>query len=147
MDQNNVLDFLGQPMDVVTGEIHRWRDEMGHDDKYYVALAKCLEHNIIFNYTHIEVEPLNYIDEIIHGVPEFAANYLLNVMQNNTGLLIYMSRYMNEDSCYDIYYDFPEEGNDMSIDEIVNWMQLNNDFSAVNYRYTEIKNGKQNIPG
>ena len=59
-------------------------------------------------------------------------------------ILIYITRYLDADSCYDIYYDF--NGDDLSINGLVDWMQLNNDFAAVNYRYTEIKNGKQSIP-
>ena len=51
---------------------------------------------------------------------------------------------MDVDSCYDIYYDF--NGSDLSINGLVDWMQLNNDFAAINYRYTEVKNGKQSIP-
>lgn len=144
MSEENVLDFFDHSMDVITGEVHRWRDDDGNESACYLALAECLGHNIVFNYTYVDNESVNYINEIINGLPVFASNYLLNVMENNSNLLIYITRFKNEDSCYDIYYDFEED--DMSLDDVVNWMQLNNDFAAVNYRYTEIKNGKQSIP-
>lgn len=145
MENNNVLDFLGERLTVITGEIHRLRDDLGNESEYYVALGNCLGHTVLFNYTHINNYDLDYIYEIINGIPEFASNYLLNVMQNNDNLLIYLTRYLDVDSCYDIYYDF--DGDDLSINGLVNWMQLNNDFAATSYRYTEIKNGKQSIPG
>ena len=144
MEENNVLDFFGESLIVSNGEIHRLRDDLGNESEYYVALGYCLGHNILFNYTNIDDYNLNYINEIIDGVPEFASNYLLEAMRHNDNLLIYLTRYMDVDSCYDIYYDF--DGDDMSINGLVNWMQLNNDFAAINYRYTEVKNGKQSIP-
>lgn len=144
MEENNVFDFLGQSLTIINGETHRLRDDLGNESEYYVALGNCLGHNILFNYTNIDNYDLDYISEIIMGIPEFASNYLLDVMQHNDNLLIYLTRYLDVDSCYDIYYDF--DGDDLSINGLVNWMQLNNDFAAVNYRYTEIKNGKQSIP-
>ena len=144
MEENNVLDFFGCQLRISNGEMHRLRDASGNESEYYVALGSCLGHNIFFNYTCVNSYELDYIAEIINGLPEFASNYLLDVMQNNNNLLIYLTRYIDEDSCYDIYYNF--DGDDLSIDGLVNWMQLNNDFAAINYRYTEIKNGKQSIP-
>lgn len=143
MEENNM--FFNQELKIITGEMHRQIDELGNESMYYVALAKCLEHNIVFCYTNIDRHDINYVDEIIDGIPSFAANYLLDVMQNNDNLLVYITKYNNADSCYDIYYDF--DGDDLSISGLVNWMQINNDFAMVNYRYTEIKNGKQTIPG
>ena len=144
MEDNNVFDFLGQSLIISNGEIHRLRDDFGNESAYYVAFGNCSGHNILFNYTNIDDYNLDYVSEIINGIPDFAANYLVGVMQSNNNLLIYLTRYMGSDSCYDIYYDF--DGDDLSINGLVNWMQLNNDFAAVNYRYTEIKNGKQSIP-
>ena len=143
MRENNM--FLNQPLDIITGEMHRKIDEFGNMSMYYVALAECMGHNIVFCYTDVDHNDINYIDEIIAGIPEFAANYLLDAMKYNDSLLIYITRYHNTDSCYDIYYDF--DGEDLSIEGLVDWMQINNDFAMVNYRYTEIKNGKQTIPG
>lgn len=144
MENNNVLNFFGESLIISNGEIHRLRDDYGNESAYYVALGQCLGHNILFNYTNIADYTLDYISEIITGIPEFASNYLLDVMRHNNNLLIYLTRYLDVDSCYDIYYDF--NGDDLSINGLVNWMQLNNDFAAVSYRYTEIKNGKQSIP-
>lgn len=144
MEENNVLDFFGQSLIISNGEIHRLRDDFGNESEYYVALGHCLGHHILFNYTNIENYDLDYINEIIVGIPEFASNYLVDAMQHNDNLLIYLTRYLDADSCYDIYYDF--NGDDLSINGLVNWMQLNNDFGAINYRYTEVKNGKQSIP-
>lgn len=144
MEENSVLDFFGQSLTISNGEIHRLRDDLGNESIYYVALGHCLGHHILFNYTKINNYDLDYVTEIISGVPKFASDYLLDVMQHNNNLLIYLTRYVDTDSCYDIYYDF--DSDDLSIDGLVNWMQLNNDFAAVNYRYTEIKNGKQSIP-
>ena len=145
MEENNALDFFGESLIISDGEIHRLRDDYGNESSYYVALGQCLGHNILFNYTNIVDYNMDYIFEIISGIPTFASNYLLDVMQHNDNLLIYITRYLDVDSCYDIYYNF--NGDDLSINGLVNWMQLNNDFAAVNYRYTEIKNGKQSIPG
>lgn len=145
MEENNMLNFFNQQLNITTGEVHRQVDEFGNESMYYVALAECLGHNILFCYTSIDKHDINYVNEIITGIPSFAANYLLDVIQNNDNLLIYITKYTNADSCYDIYYDF--NGDDLSVGGLVNWMQLNNDFAMVNYRYTEIKNGKQTILG
>lgn len=145
MENENVMDFLGEPANVLYGEMHRQIDDYANETAYYIALGHCLGHKIVFCYTNIDNYNMNYVQEIMNGIPNFAANYLLDVMHNNNNLLIYITRYADADSCYDIYYDF--DGDDMSISELVNWMQLNNDFAAANYRYTEIKDGKQSIPG
>lgn len=143
--ENNTIDFFGQSLHLITGETHRLVNDLGQQTSYYIALAECLGHYILFCYTDMNDDSVNYVSEIIDGIPSFASNYLIDVMQNNNSLLIYITRYIDSDSCYDIYYNF--NGDDFSIDGLVNWMQLNNDFAAVNYRYTEIKDGKQTIPG
>lgn len=140
-----IIDFFGAPLSITNGEMHRQMDEVGNMFEYYIATANCLGHTVMFCHTNIDDYNVNYVDKIIDGIPSFAANYLLSTMYNNDNLLIYITRYSNADSCYDIYYDFNEE--DKSIDNIVNWMQLNNDFAMTNYKYTEVKNGKQTIPG
>jgi hypothetical protein len=141
---NNTIDFFGQQLNIITGEVHRQIDEFDQQSAYYIALAECMGHYVLFCYTDIHDYNNNYIAEIIDGTPSFASNYLVDTMQHNDNLLIYITRYRDADSCYDIYYDF--NGDDLSIDGLVNWMQINNDFAAVNYRYTEIKDGKQTIP-
>lgn len=142
---NEIVDFFGTPLSITNGEMHKQIDEVGNMSEYYIATANCLGHTVVFCYTDIDDYNVNYVGKIISGIPSFAVNYLLNTMYNNDNLLIYIARYANADSCYDIYYDFNEE--DKSIDNMINWMQINNDFAMANYRYTEIKNGKQTIPG
>lgn len=145
MEENNALNIFNQHLNIINGEMHKQVDEFGNEAMYYVALAECLGHNIVFCYTCIDAYDINYIDKIIEGIPDFAANYLLDAMTHNDNLLVYITRYLDVDSCYDIYYDF--DGDDISINGLVNWMQINNDFAMTNYRYTEIRNGKQTIPG
>ena len=142
---NEIVDFFGTPLNVTKGEMHRQIDEFGNMSAYYIAIGDCLGHTVLLCYTNIDNYNINYVDKIISGLPNFASNYLLDTMYNNSNLLIYITRYLDSDSCYDIYYDFKSE--DKSIDNLVNWMQLNNDFAMTNYKYTEIKNGKQTIPG
>lgn len=144
MLENSTLNFLGESLSIVNGETHRRIDDFGNMSAYYVAVGYCMGHTILFYYTNIDDYNTDYVNEIINGIPDFASNYLLNVMRNHNNLLVHLTRYPNADSCYDIYYDF--DGVDLSISELVNWMQFNNDFAAITYRYTEIKNGKQSIP-
>ena len=77
MEKNNVLDFFGHSLIISNGEIHRLRDEFGNESEYYVALGHCLGHNILFNYTNIDNYDLDYINEIIVGIPKFASNLLI----------------------------------------------------------------------
>lgn len=141
---NEVVDFFGTPLNITNGEMHRKIDEDDNVSAYYVTMGHCLGHTVLMCYTNIDDYNINYVDKIIDGIPKFASDYLLETMYGNNNLLIYMTRYHNAESCYDIYYDF--NGDYQSIDDIVAWMQLNNDFAMANYKYTEVKNGKQTIP-
>lgn len=145
MDNIIELDWLNAPIKITTGEMHTLVENSGETSKYYVALAEVGSNTILFHYTDASQNTLDYVDSIINGLPDFAKNYLAQVVNDNDNLLIHWSQYPNTDSGYTIYYDCDCENKDLI--ELPYWMQVNNDFAFVDYRYTEVKNGHQMIVG
>lgn len=139
MDEYVYVDWLDQVITVKDGTLVRSYDA----DPYFVAIGTCGTHTILFHRMFESDQIEDFIDSIITGLPSQAEDYLDEVLTTNDNVLVHWSRYHNTPSAYDIYYDFT--GDNQSIEEMLNWMQLNSDFAATNYRYTEIKDGKQTV--
>lgn len=139
MNEHIYIDWLDQVFTIKDGTLVRSLT----DDPYFVAIGYNERCTILFHRMFDNNTIEDFIESITTGLPSVAEDYLDEVLANNDNVLIHWSKYHDAPSAYDIYYDFTYE--DQSIEEILNWMQLNNDFAATNYRYTEIRNGKQTI--
>lgn len=139
MDEYVYVDWLDQVITIKDGALVRSFDA----DPYFVAIGYCDTHTILFHRMFDNNQIEDFIDSIITGLPDIAEDYLDEVLSENDNVLVHWSKYKDAPSAYDIYYDFT--GDNDSIEEILNWMQLNSDFAATNYRYTEIKDGKQTV--
>ena len=141
MDEYVYIDWLDEVVAVKDGTLVRSFDA----DPYFVAIGTCGTHTILFHRMFEDGQIEDFIESITAGLYNFAEDYLDEVLTNNDNVLVHWSRYRNTPSSYDIYYDFVYDG--QPIEEILSWMQLNSDFAAIDYRFTEIKNGKQTAIG
>ena len=124
--------------ELLEGEYRRYADE-GYGEYLCVGISNT--NRVLFQYIDIVKEPIDFVQSIIDNVPDFAMDYLVNVLSNKNDVLVRMTLYPEVPTGFEIYYDCYCENND--VESLVDWMRSHNDFEAEEYRYTEIINGHQ----
>ena len=124
--------------ELLEGEYRRYADE-GYGEYLCVGISNT--NRVLFQYIDIVKEPIDFVQSIIDNVPDFAMDYLVNVLSNKNDVLVRMTLYTEVPTGFEIYYDCYCENND--VESLVDWMRSHNDFEAEEYRYTEIINGHQ----
>lgn len=137
---NTEFDF-----ELLDGEYRRYVEEDNTRSAEYLCIGICGDHRILFQYIDTTNEIVNYVQYVIEHIPEFALNYLVNVLDKNNNILVRLTLTPGLPTSFEIYYNCDCEDND--IDSIVEWMWNNNDFAATEFRYTEIINGCQKCVG
>ena len=129
------------------GEMYRVTENNGEQYAYYLQLAKYRTNKVLFYHDGADKEIVNYVKTIIDALPEVATEYLVTQLRIKKNVVVrcwYSAESGN--SAYEIYYDADDclsEDNQ----EIAKWMNEHNDWSAEEYRFTEVINGHQTVIG
>lgn len=127
------------------GEYRRYVEEDGSRSAEYLCVGIDNTNRILFQYIDTTGDIIDYVQSIVDNIPEFALNYLVNVLSQNDNILIRLTCGSGVSAGFEIYYNCDCKGN--SIDDMIEWMWTNNDFEAAEFRYTEIIDGHQKCVG
>ena len=139
------MQFANKEFELFDGEYRRYAEDDGTQSAEYLCVGVCGNNKILFQYADTTGEAVDFIQDIIDNIPEFALDYLVNVLNTNNNVLVRMTFMPNSATGYEIYYDCGCENNDTS--SIIMWIGENNDFAATEFRYTEVVNGHQKCAG
>lgn len=128
------------------GEYRRYRDEDGLTRAEYLCIGLYKNNKILFHYVDTTGEIVDYVKTIWNNTPDFAKEYLMDVLNKNENLALRMTLVPGTPTSYEIYYDgYKDRG--LLAEPLIQWMLQHNDFAAETYRYTEILNGHQECVG
>ena len=118
-----------------------------YPDNYseYLCVGKCGSNRILFQYIDRTKDIVDYVQTIADNIPQFALDYLIQLLNTQSNLLVRLVFEPDTMTGFEIYYDCDCENDDLT--NLIYWMYRNNDFAASEYRYTEIKNGHQQCVG
>jgi redox-regulated HSP33 family molecular chaperone len=111
----------------------------------YLCVGVCGKNKILFQYINTAGESIDFVERIVDNIPEFALDYLTDVLTKNDDMLVRLTFIPVLPTSFEIYYNCDCESNVIS--DIIQWMSENNDFAATEFRYTEIINGHQKCVG
>lgn len=131
--------------ELLDGEYRRYVEEDGTRSAEYLCVGICDSNRILFQYIDTTDESVDYVQCIIDNIPEFALDYLTDALDKNNDALVRLTLTPGLPSSFEIYYNCDCEDN--NINNIVEWMWINNDFAATEFRYTEVINGHQKCVG
>lgn len=127
---------------LTNGEYRRYADE-GYGE--YLCVGIFGNNRVLFQYIDTMNEAVDYVQGVIDNIPDFAMDYLVNVLNENNDILIRLTLYPQTPTGFEIYYNCQCEEND--VQSLIAWMGEHNDFEAEEYRYTEIIDGHQKCIG
>ena len=141
------IQFTNKEFEVklLDGEYRRYIEDDKMQSGEYLCIGLYRGNKILFQYIDTTGEIVDYVQDIIDNIPEFALDYLTNVIDKNINVLIRLIFTPELPTSFEIYYDCYCESDNM--DDIIKWMDENNDFAAIDFRYTEIINGHQKCIG
>lgn len=132
--------------DLLDGEYRRYRNMPGQPEQAeFLCIAKYKENQLLLQYIDSTGVPVNYVKTLFENIPDFAFEYLMNVLDKQTNILVRMTFVPEAPTSFEIYYECDSCTD--SIDETVRWMASHNDFASMEYRYTEVVNGHQKCVG
>lgn len=131
--------------ELLDGEYRRYVEEDDSRSAEYLCVGVCGMNRILFQYIDTTGESVNFVQRIVDNIPDFALEYLMDVIDKNINLLVRMTFVPVLPTSFEIYYDCDCEDDD--INSIIKWISENNDFAATEYRYTEVVNGHQKCVG
>lgn len=138
----------GFEFEVLDGEYRRYRNRPGEPEHAeYLCVAKYNGNRILLHHVREDGEIVNFVQTIYDKLPDFAFNYLMNVLNEHQNVVARALYVAVPDSItgYEIYYDC--DCNSDKVDDIIEWIATHNDFDAADYRYTEVVNGHQKCVG
>ena len=141
------MQFLNKEFgfELLDGEYRRYVEDDGTRSAEYLCIGVCGKNRILFQYIDTTEDVEDYVQCVVANIPEFALNYLTNVLDKNDNTLTRLTFVPGLPTGFEIYYNCDCEGD--SVDKIIEWMWNNNDFVATEFRYTEIRNGHQKCVG
>ena len=146
-NDNMKIGFTNKEFDfeLLDGEYRRYVEDDGAQNEEYLCIGICGENRILFQYIDTTNDIVDYVQCVVENIPEFALNYLVNVLDKNDDILVRLTFVPGLPTSFEIYYDCncKEDG----VDNIIEWMWNNNDFAATEFRYTEVINGHQKCVG
>lgn len=134
----------GFEFELLGGEYRKYVD-VGGEHAEYLCVAKYNGNKMLIQYVDTTGVIVDYVQTLMENVPDFAYNYLIDVMNKNSNILVRLTFIPAAPTSFEIYYHCDYDSED--IDGIVSWMGHHNDFAAESYRYTEIVNGHQKCIG
>jgi hypothetical protein len=132
-------------MELLNGEYRRYIDENGTMSARYVCVGILGDNRMLFQYIDTVQEPVDFIQSVISNIPDPALDYLVDVLSENSNVMVMLMFVPGSATGYDIYYDCTCASND--VNSLEQWVMTNNDFAAFEYKYTEITNGHQRCAG
>ena len=132
-------------VELLNGEYRRYVNENGVQDAEYLCVGLYGENKILFHYIDTTGTIVDYIQNVMDNIPEYALEYLTNILNKHTNVLVRLTFIPVFPTSFEIYYDSHCESND--VNDIIQWMGENNDFAATEFRYTEVINGHQKCVG
>ena len=140
------FEYRGFEFELLDGEYRRYRNELGElEHAEHLCLSRFNGNQLLLQYMDSTGVPVNYVQTLFENIPDFAFEYLMNVLEKKTNVLVRLIFISDAPTSFEIYYecDICTE----SIDETVQLMVYHNDFAAMEYRYTEVANGHQKCVG
>lgn len=131
--------------ELLDGEYRRYVEENGDEGAEYLCIGLFGSNKIFFQYIDTIKEPVDFVESVISNIPEFALDYLVNLLNETEDMLVRATFYPGSPTGYEVYYNCDCESNEIS--NLIEWMANHNDFAAVEYRYTEIIDGHQKCIG
>lgn len=139
------VQFANKEFNLFNGEYRRYTEGSDVQNSEYLCVGVYGKIKVLFQYIDTTSEDVDFVQCIVNNIPEFALDYLVDILNTNTNMLIRLSFIPTMPTSFEIYYDYDNESND--VDDIIKWMYENNDFAAMEYRYTEVVNGHQKCVG
>lgn len=138
---------LGKEFDfeLLEGEYRRYIGDEGTQEAEYLCVGVCGSNRVLYQYIDTTGDIVDYVQCVVDNIPKFALDYLINVLERNDNVLVRLVLTPGLPTSFEIYYNYNcgEDG----VDNIIEWMWLNNDFEATEFRYTEIIDGHQKCVG
>lgn len=134
----------GFEFELLDGEYRKHVDVDGEHAEY-LCVAKYNYNKMLVQYVDTTGISVDFVQTLMGNMPDFAFDYLINVMNNNNNVLARTTFVPATPTSFEIYYNCDYVGDD--IDGIIDWMRQHNDFAAETYRYTEVINGHQKCVG
>ena len=131
--------------ELLDGEYRRYLEDDGTRSAEYLCMGIYEDKKILFQYIDTNGQITDYIQCVVDNIPEFALDYLTDVLNTNSDVLVRLTFTPVMPTGFEIYYNCNCESNEIS--DIIKWMYENNDFAATEFRYTEIINGHQKCVG
>lgn len=137
--------FANKEFELLNGEYRRYVEENGTHSAEYLCVGLCDDNKVLFQYIDTMGEVKDFIQCIIDNIPQFALDYLTDILSKNNNILARITLFPTMPTGFEIYYNCNCKNDD--VDSIIQWMGDNNDFAATEYRYTEVINGHQKCVG
>ena len=131
--------------ELLDGEYRRYVDEAGTEGAEYLCIAKYNDNRMLLQYIDTTGIAVDFVKTLFDNIPDFAFEYLIQVMQNNHNILARLIFVPTAPTNYEIYYDCYYSKDD--VDGIIGWMLAHNDWAAESFRYTEVVNRHQKCVG
>ena len=128
-------------IELLEGEYYRFATVDPTRINYYLCVGTYKTNKILFQYVDTKNEPVDYVQAVIDNLPKVALEYLVDVLNTNEKVLVFISHVPGSITHFDIYYQSDCESN--ATDDLLDWMMDHNDWAAKQYNYTEIIDGKQ----
>ena len=128
---------------LLTGEYHRFQEE--DRINFYLCPGLVGTNKLLFQYVDTLGQPVNFVQAVVDNIPKVALEYLVDALNTNENVLVFVSHVPGSITRFDIYYQSDCESN--ATDDLLDWMIDHNDWAAKQYNYTEIIDGKQRPAG
>ena len=132
-------------IELFEGEYYRFATADPTRINYYLCVGTYKTNKILFQYVDTKNVPVDYVQAVIDNLPKVALEYLVDVLNTNEKVLVFVSHVPGSITRFDIYYQSDCESN--ATDDLLDWMMDHNDWAAKQYNYTEIIDGKQRPAG
>ena len=139
--KNMKVQFRNKELDLFNGEYRRYVEADGTHSGEYLCVGVHEQNRILFHYIDTTGEGADFVQRIIENIPDFALDYLIDVLDKNSNILVRLVFMPVLPTSFEIYYDYSDAAND--VDSIIGWISKHNDFAASEYRYTEVIDGHQ----
>ena len=128
-------------IELFEGEYYRFATADPTRINYYLCVGTYKTNKILFQYVDTKNVPVDYVQAVIDNLPKVALEYLVDALNTNENVLVFISHVPGSITRFDIYYQSDCESN--ATDDLLDWMMDHNDWAAKQYNYTEIIDGKQ----
>ena len=128
---------------LLEGEYHRFQEK--DRINFYLCPGLVGTNKLFFQYVDTLGQPVSFVQAVIDNLPKVALEYLVDALNTNENVLVFISHVPGSITRFDIYYQSDCESN--ATDDLLDWMMDHNDWAAKQYNYTEIIDGKQRPAG